>query len=66
MLPAQRLQFGHELAAAAQHQVGFHPGLDRHQDQLVEPGPFGIKKACIGEVGQRLPAPQPERFAQRG
>ena len=66
MFPAQRLQFAYELAVTAQHQVGFGPGFDRHQGQLVEPGPFGIKKACIGEVGQRLPPPQPERFAQGG
>ena len=42
------------------------PGLDRHQNQLVEPRPFGIKKACIGEVGQRLAAAQPECLAQGG
>ena len=28
--------------------------------------PFGIKKACIGELGQRLAAPQAEGLAQRG
>src|ERR1035441_2353791 len=27
--------------------------------------PFGIKKACIGELGQRLAAPQAEGLAQR-
>jgi hypothetical protein len=51
---------------AAQRQVGSGPGFDRHQGQLVQPRPFGIKKARIGEVGQRLAAPQPERFAQGG
>ena len=30
MLPAQRLQFAHELAVTAQYQVGFGTGLDRH------------------------------------
>ena len=28
------------------------------------PGPFGIKKACIGELGQRLTPPQAGRLAQ--
>ena len=28
--------------------------------------PFGIKKACIGELGQRLAAPQAEGLAQSG
>ena len=51
---------------AAQRQVGSGPGLDRHQGQLVQPRPFGIEKARVSEVGQRLAAPQPERFAQGG
>ena len=64
--PAPGFQFGGELAVAAQRQVGSGPGLDRRQVQLVQPRPFGIKKARISEVGQRLAAPQPERFAQGG
>ena len=43
---------------APQAQVGSGPGFDRHQGQLVEMGPFGIKKARISELGQRLAAPQ--------
>ena len=66
VLAAPRLQFGGELAVAAQHQVSSGPGFDRHQGQLVQPGPFGIEKAGVGEVGQRLTPPQAERFAQGG
>jgi hypothetical protein len=39
------------LAVAAQSQVSFGPGLYRHQGQLVEPGPFGIKKADGKGIG---------------
>ena len=28
--------------------------------------PFGVGEACVGELGQRLPSSQPERFAQGG
>ena len=66
MFPAQRLQFAGELTVAPQSQVGSGPGFDRHQGQLVQMRPFGIKKARIGELGQRLAAPQAEGLAQRG
>jgi hypothetical protein len=45
MLPAQRLQFADELAVTAQHQVGFHTGLDRHQQQLFQTCSLGISEA---------------------
>ena len=66
MFPAQRLQFAGELAVAPQSQVGSGPGFDRHQGQLVQMRPFGIKKARIGELGQRLAAAQAEGLAQGG
>ena len=44
VFPAQRLQFACELTMAPQGQVGSGPGFDRHQGQLVQPRPFGIKK----------------------
>ena len=66
VLPAQRLQFGGELAVAAQSQVGSGPGFDRHQGQLVQPRPFGLKKARISEFGQRLALPQAEGLPQGG
>ena len=66
MFPAQRLQSARELTVASQSQVGSGPGFDRHQGQLVQMRPFGIKKARIGELGQRLTAPQAEGLAQRG
>ena len=66
MFPAQRLQFACELTVAPQSQVGSGPGFDRHQGQLVQMRPFGIKKACLSELGQRLAAPQAERLAQSG
>ena len=64
VFPAQHLQLGGEFTVAPQAQVSAGPGFGRHQGQLIQPGPFGIKKACIGELGQRLAPPQPERLAQ--
>ena len=66
VLPAQRLQFAGEFPVAAQHQVRSGPGLDRHQGQLLQMRPLGIGEARVGELGQRLTAPQAERFTQRG
>ena len=66
VFPAQRLQFAGELTVAPQAQVSSGPGFDRHQSQLVQMGPFGIKKTCISELGQRLAAPQAEGLAQSG
>ena len=59
MFPAQRLQFAYELAVTAQHQVGFDPGLDRHQGQLGQMRSFGISEAGVRELGERLPPSQP-------
>ena len=64
VFPAQRLQFAGQFPVPPQAQLGAGPGFGRHQGQLVQPGPFGIKKARISELGQRLTAPQAERFAQ--
>jgi hypothetical protein len=41
---AARLQFACGLTVAPQPEVGAGPGFDRQQGQLVQPGPFGIKK----------------------
>ncbi len=43
----------------AQHQVGFDPGLDRHEGQLAEMRSFGISEAGVRELGERLPPSQP-------
>ncbi len=48
----------------AQPQVRFDTGLDCHQGQFAQMGPLGISETGIGELGQRLPAAQPERLAQ--
>ena len=63
VFPAQRLQFACDLTVAPQSQVGSGPGFDRHQGQLVQVRPFGIKKARIGKLGQRLAAAQAEGLA---
>ena len=44
VLPAQSLQFPGELTVAAQPQIRRGPGFDRHQGQLAQMRPFGIKK----------------------
>ena len=66
MFPAQRLQFACEFPVTAQRQVGFGPGLDRHQGQLGEMRSFGISEAGVRELGERLPPSQLQRLAQRG
>ena len=66
VFPAQRPQFACQLTEAPQAQVSSGPGFDRHQGQLVQMGPFGSKKTCMSELGQRLAAPQAEGLAQRG
>ena len=43
VFPAQRLQFAGQFPVPPQAQVGAGPGFGRHQGQLVQPGPFGIK-----------------------
>ena len=66
VFPAQRLQFAGQFRIPSQAQVGSGAGFGRHQGQFVQPRPFGIKKARIGELGQRLAPPQAERLAQGG
>ena len=50
---------------AAEHQVGFGPGFDRHEGQLVQLRPLGLGEAGVGELGQRLAPPQAKRLTQR-
>ena len=66
VLAAQRLQFVDELAVAAQRKVGFGPGLEGHQGQLLEMCSFSVREVGVGKLGQWLPPPQPERFTQSG
>src|ERR1700692_2638638 len=64
--PSPPLQPPCQLTEAPQAQVSSGPGFDRHQSELVQMGPFGIKKTCISELGQRLAAPKGEALPQSG
>ena len=66
MLRALRLQLAGQLPMAAEHQVGFGPGFDRHEGQLVQLRPLGLGEAGVGELGQRLAPPQAKRLTQGG
>ena len=49
-----------------QLQVRSGKDLDRHQGQLAQMRPLGVGEARIGELGQRLAAPQAKRLIQHG
>ncbi len=66
VVPAQRFQLAHQLVVMAKLQVRLDPVLSCHQDQFVQMGPLGVGEAGIGELGQRLAAPQPEGVTEHG
>ena len=60
----QGLQLGYERSVPAECQLGFDAVFERGQAHLLEPGGLVLRKGLVGEVGQRLPAPEVERGAQ--
>ena len=65
----ERLELADGLGAAGR-QVRIECELGRVQTQFVEPADLGCGERLVGEVGERLPAPQRKRlpcarFAQR-
>ena len=61
----QLLQLSDRLAVAPAGQVGVDPPFERREPQLVEPGRRRPKHVTVGDVGERLAAPQRERLAQQ-
>ena len=65
-MPAARcLKLADQVGMPPQVQVRSGAGLDRHQGQLVQMRPLGVGEAGVGELGQRLAAPQAKRLTQR-
>ncbi len=59
----RRLQLGDELGVAAQLELGVDEIRLGRRAQLLEPRHLEPGEGLVGEVGQRRPAPQPERLA---
>ena len=48
----------------AERQVGFDAILDRGETEVVEPVHGRGRERLVGKVGERRPAPEPERSAE--
>ena len=49
----------------AESQVGVDPVLEGRQVELLEPGCLTAGEGIRGELGERRPAPELERFGER-
>ncbi len=65
VLRRQGLQLPGERRMPAAGEVGVEAALQRDQPQIVEPRDLRLRERLVGEVGERRPAPQGERVAQR-
>ena len=48
----------------AAREVGVDPVAEAAEPEIVEPRDLGLREALVGDVRERRPAPQLERFAQ--
>ena len=60
----REFQLADEVGVAAEREVGFDSPLDCSQPQLLQPGARSTRERRGGELGERRPAPQPDRLAQ--
>ena len=65
MLVHEGVQLGQHLGVAAAAQLRVEAPLAHEQPQLVEPRRGGARDAVRREVGERRPAPEPERVLQQ-
>ena len=65
MLSHVRLHLGDELGVGAQLEVGRDPLLERGQPNALEPLNLLLEERLELEIGERRPAPEPERLAQQ-
>ena len=65
VLADERLELGDELRTAAEREVGVDAVLERHEPQLLQAPDLGLAERLVGEIGERAPAPERERLAQR-
>ena len=61
----QRVELADHLGVAARREVGVDRALGRAQPQLLEPADLGGRERLVGDVGERVAAPQRERLARR-
>ena len=59
-----RLQLGDELQLPAEREPALRAGLEGGQAQLFEPADLALGEVLVGDVGQRVPAPQGERVVE--
>ncbi len=64
MLRHERLELGHELAFAADRQVGLDAILEHGEPQLFQPGHLRLRERLVPHVLVGGPAPQRERLAE--
>ena len=65
VLGDERVELADHLGVPAGREVGVDRHLGRAQAQLLEPADLGRGERLVGEVGERLAAPQRERLARR-
>ena len=65
MLGDEPFELGRELPVPAERQLRLDPLLDGLDAQLLEPGALGGGERIVCELGQRGPAPELERLAER-
>jgi hypothetical protein len=65
VLGDERLELGHEIGVTAGGEIGVDPLLERGDPHLLHPRDLGLGESLVREVGERRPAPQRERLAER-
>ena len=65
MLRRQCLQLPDQLGVATERQIGFDPILERREPQLLQASRLRLREPSLGEVRERLPAPQAECLAEQ-
>ena len=65
VLGGEPLEPGHRHGVPSEREVGVHGELDGAQPQLLELRDLGLGERLVGEVRERLAAPQPEGLRQR-
>jgi hypothetical protein len=66
VLGDEHLQLADDVGVPAGREIGVEPALERRQSQLLQAGDRRARERLVGQVGERRPAPQGERLAQRG
>jgi hypothetical protein len=61
----ERRQLGHDVGMSPIGEVHVDGLLERVQAQLLEPQDLARRERLVRDVGQRRPAPQPERPTRR-